>query len=63
MLKYFSYKMKNNPSFPSSLSVVLPTSIPLLSSAELEATNACIGKVWNSKYNCCQSQKVKSIYC
>ena len=63
LLKYFSYMTKNNPSFPSSLLVVLPTSLPSLPSAELEATNAYTGKVWNSKYNCCQSCKVKSIYC
>ena len=45
LLKYFSYKVKNNPSVPLNLSVVLPTSVPSLSNAELEATNACVGKV------------------
>ena len=45
MLKYFLFKIKNNPSLPLSLSVLFPTSIPLLSSSQLEATNACIGKV------------------
>ena len=45
LLKYFSYKAKNNPGLSSSLPVVLPTSVPSLSSAELEATNTCVGKV------------------
>ena len=42
LLKYFSYKTKNNP---SNLSVVLPASVPSLSSAELKATNVHVGKV------------------
>ena len=45
LLKYFSYKTKNNPSLPSSLLVVLPVGVPLLSSTEFEATNACVEKV------------------
>ena len=45
LLKYFLYKAKNNPSVHSNLSVVLPTSVPSLSNAELEATNACVRMV------------------
>ena len=38
--------MKKNPSLPSNLSMVLPTSIPWLSSAELETgLEACNRKV------------------
>ena len=59
LLKYFSYQTKNNHSFSSNLSVVLPTSVPLLSSAELEAANVHVGKVLTAttascgKYNWC----------
>ena len=38
------YKTKNNPCLPSSLAVVLPTSIPSLSSGDW-GTNVCVGKV------------------
>ena len=40
LLKYFSYKSKY-----SSLPVVLPTSVPSLSSGELVTVNACVEKV------------------
>ena len=40
LLKYFSYKSKC-----SSLPVVLPTSIPFLSSGELVTVNTCVEKV------------------
>ena len=40
LLKYFSYKSKC-----SSLPVVLPTSVPSLSSGELVTVNACVEKV------------------
>ena len=42
LLKYFLNKTKHNP---SNLSVVFPTSVPSLSSAELKATNVHVGKV------------------
>ena len=66
LLKYFSCKTKNNPSLPLNVSVVAAShlaSISLLSSSELEATNACIGKVLNSKYNCtCDKSQKENRY-
>ena len=49
LLEYFT---KNNSSVPSNLSVVLPTSVPSLSNAELEATNVCVGKVLTATTAC-----------